>query len=52
MLNLLAARGLSFAYHDYHESAFGLYDAGPIDPARANSPLIQLLREKLSRPAG
>lgn len=51
MLDLLAVRGMSFAYHDYHENAFGLYDAGPIDESRANRPLIELLTRKLHAPA-
>jgi endoglucanase len=48
MLDLAAARGLSFTYHDYHEDAFGLYaGSGPVDPARANQPLIDLFTRKL-----
>ena len=49
ILDLLLDRNLHFAYHDYHENAFGLYfgdDTLP-DPNNANTPLINLLTEKL-----
>jgi endoglucanase len=48
MLDLAQARGLSFTYHAYHEDAFGLYSgSGPVDPAHANQPLIELFSLKL-----
>ncbi len=48
MLDLAEAHRLSFTYHDYHEDAFGLYaGSGPVDPARANRPLIDLFTNKL-----
>jgi endoglucanase len=38
--------GLS--YHQYHEDAFALYyGSGPVDPANANQPLIDLLTARL-----
>ena len=51
MLDLLKARGLSFTYHAYHEDAFGIYRGGGAlpDPAQANTPLIELFKEKLAR---
>jgi hypothetical protein len=35
--------------HQYHEDAFALYygNGGPVDPANANQPLIDLLSAKL-----
>jgi endoglucanase len=53
MLDLMNARGLSFAYHAYHEDAFGMFrnGGGLPDPAQANAPLIDLFKQKL-RPQG
>ena len=49
MLDLAAARQLSFTYHAYHETGFGLYQGdGPVDPRRANQPLIDLFTRELS----
>ena len=52
VLDLAAARELSFTYHAYHEDAFGIFAGGGTlpDPARANRPLVELLTEKLARP--
>ena len=50
MLDLLLENKVSFAYHDYHESNFGLYfgdDTLP-DPNNANTALIDLLKQKLT----
>lgn len=50
MIDLLAARGVHFTYHDYHELAFGIYrndDSHLPGPANANTELIKLFREKL-----
>lgn len=38
----------ALSYHQYHEDAFALYyGTGPVDPANANQPLIDLLASKL-----
>jgi endoglucanase len=51
MLDLMAARHLSFSYHAYHEDSFGLYrGAGLPSPERANLPLIELFTSRLSGP--
>lgn len=49
MLDVLRARGVHFTYHAYHEDAFGIYrGTGALpDPARANTPLIELFAAKL-----
>jgi endoglucanase len=54
MLDLLGERGLSFTYHAYHEDSFGIYRGGGAlpDPARANTPLIQLFKQKLGGRGG
>jgi endoglucanase len=52
MLDLAASRGYAWTYHDYHESAFGIYWGDyptPPDPANANQPLIDLFTARLSR---
>ena len=51
MLDVLRARGLHHTYHSYHEDAFGIYrGSGALpDPARANTPLIELFTKKLRR---
>ena len=50
MLDLIDQNHLSFSYHAYHESGFGLYaGSGPVDPAHANQPLIDLFTRKLAR---
>ena len=52
MLDIARARNLSFTYHAYHEDAFGIYrGSGTLpDPARANTPLIDLFTAKLAKP--
>ena len=52
MLDIARARKLSFTYHAYHEDAFGIYrGSGTLpDPARANTPLIDLFTAKLAKP--
>ncbi|HYU16828.1 MAG TPA: hypothetical protein VEL05_12170 [Candidatus Acidoferrum sp.] len=54
MLDLLAARGLHFSYHAYHEPAFGIFQSAAAerlpDLADANQPLIDRLRESLAGP--
>lgn len=41
-------RVAALSYHQYHEDAFALYyGSGPVDPANANQPLIDLLTSKL-----
>ena len=41
-------RVAGLSYHQYHEDAFALYyGTGPVDPANANQPLIDLLTAKL-----
>jgi len=49
MLDVMRARGLHWTYHAYHEDAFGIYPGGGAlpDPARANTPLIDLFTKKL-----
>ncbi|HXU07294.1 MAG TPA: cellulase family glycosylhydrolase, partial [Polyangia bacterium] len=43
-----APRVAALSYHQYHEDAFALYyGTGPVDPANANQPLIDLLTAKL-----
>ena len=51
MLDIARARKLSFTYHAYHEDAFGIYrGSGALpDPARANTPLIDLFTAKLAK---
>jgi endoglucanase len=51
MLDILAARRLSFTYHAYHEDSFGLYrGTGALpDPRNANPALIELFTEKLRK---
>jgi endoglucanase len=51
MLDIMRARKLSFTYHAYHEDGFGIYrGAGGLpDPARANTPLIELFTSKLDK---
>ena len=48
MLDLLNASGVSYTYHDYHETEFGIYRnaVGLPDPSQANAPLIDLLTSK------
>jgi len=50
MLELLLQNRLSFAYHDYHEPAMGIfYGEGSLpNPADANRELIELFRSKLN----
>jgi endoglucanase len=51
MLDLLATRDISWTYHSYHESAFGVYYGDyptPPDPANANTALIELFRRTLA----
>ena len=52
MLDIARARKLSFTYHAYHEDGFGIYrGSGTLpDPARANTPLIDLFTAKLAKP--
>ena len=54
MLDLINARGLSFAYHAYHEDAFGIFRGGGglPDPGQANAPLIELFTQKLKPQPG
>ena len=41
-------RVAGLSYHQYHEDAFALYyGTGPVDPANANQPLIDLLTARL-----
>ena len=41
-------RVAALSFHQYHEDAFALYyGTGPVDPANANQPLIDLLTTKL-----
>jgi endoglucanase len=41
-------RVAGLSYHQYHEDAFALYyGSGPVNPANANQPLIDLLASKL-----
>ncbi len=49
MLDLIEKYNLSFAYHDYHESFFGIYrgDSTLPDPGNANQPLIDLFTKRL-----
>ena len=49
LLDLILERQLSFTYHDYHESSFGLYygDNSLPDPANANQALLDLFKSKL-----
>ncbi|MGH9888169.1 MAG: glycoside hydrolase family 5 protein, partial [bacterium] len=43
-----APRVAGLSYHQYHEDAVALYyGSGPVDPAHANQPLIDLLTSKL-----
>jgi hypothetical protein len=44
-----APRVAGLSLHQYHEDAFALYygNGGPVDPANANQPLIDLLSAKL-----
>ena len=43
-----APRVAGLSFHQYHEDAFALYyGTGPVDPANANQPLIDLLTTKL-----
>lgn len=51
MLDLTIERNLSFAYREYHDENMGIYygDGALPDPGNANAPLIDLLRQKLSR---
>jgi endoglucanase len=53
MLDLLAERRLHFAYHTYHEDAFGLYRGSSTlpDPAQSNGKLIELFTERLGAAA-
>jgi endoglucanase len=45
-------RVAALSYHQYHEDAFALYyGTGPVNPANANQPLIDLLASKLHRAA-
>jgi len=49
MVDLLKQHQVHFTYHVYHEDNFGIY-AGygkPVDPAKANFPLIDLFKQKL-----
>ena len=48
MLDLLNASGVSYTYHDYHDTGFGIYRnaEGLPAPDQANAPLIELLTSK------
>lgn len=50
LLDILLENRLSFAYHDYHEAAFGLFygDGSLPDPAHANTALMDLFKRKLA----
>lgn len=50
LLDLYKANCLSYTYHAYHESGFGLYrnDIGLPDPANVNQPLLDLFQNKLA----
>ena len=50
LLDLILDRQLSFTYHAYHESSFGVYygDNSLPDPANANQALLDLFKSKLS----
>lgn len=54
MLELARERGLHFAYHAYHEDAFGIFRGDPTlrlpDPANANQPLLELFAAVLAGP--
>lgn len=52
MLDLISERKLSFAYHDYHETAFGLFVGGSGLPSvySANLPLYELFVKSLVGP--
>ena len=49
MMDLLLEADLHFTYHDWHESAFGMYlgDEGLPDESNANDALIQVLTDKM-----
>ena len=49
MLDILKKENVHFTYHVYHEDNFGVYYGygTPVDPARANTALIRLFKEKL-----
>ncbi|MBN2194679.1 MAG: glycoside hydrolase family 5 protein [Polyangiaceae bacterium] len=53
MLDLLAERRVSFAYHDYHEEWFGLFFGEGMlpSPHNANDQLMAVLADRLARPA-
>ncbi len=48
MLELIDERGLSYAYHAYHEENFGVFfgDGSLPDPKHANTALLELLTER------
>jgi endoglucanase len=49
MLDLLLERGVSFTYHAYHESSFGMFsgDGALPDPGNANGALLDLFKARL-----
>ena len=50
LMDLFKSYGVSFTYHDYHETGFGLYRSNPEKelPADPNQSLIDLITDKLS----
>lgn len=49
MIEIVRTNGISFSYHAYHESSFGIYydNGGLPSPTNANTELINLLTQKL-----